>query len=71
MKKTIVGANVKKYISKSGLKQKFFAEKIGMTERQLSDIINGRKIIDSSMILTLCEALEVSPNELFGYDKTA
>lgn len=58
-------------IKQKGLKQKYVAEQMKMTERKLSDILNGRKIIDEKIILSFCNALNVEPNELFGYDRTA
>lgn len=61
--------NTKKIILEKGLKQKYIAEKMGITEQKMSDILNERKVVDDSVILSLCNALDVSPNELFGYSK--
>ena len=63
--------NTKKLIQKKGYKQTFIAQKMKISDRKLSDILNHRKVIDVSIIFSLCEALEVSPNELFGYDESA
>lgn len=62
---------MKAIIKKAGYKNKFVAEKMGITERQLSDILNGRKIIDYKIILLFCQATDTEPNELFGYNKSA
>ena len=52
---------VKNILSQKGLKQKFVAQKMGITERKFSDIVNNRKTIDESVIRSLCSALDVSP----------
>ena len=66
-----ISNNVKRIIREKGLKQKYIAEKMGITERKLSDILNGRKVIDEGIIMSLYDTLNVEPNELFGYDKSA
>lgn len=71
MCKSVVAQNTKRLIAKFGLKQKAVAERMNISDRRLSDILNGRKIIDDVIIQSLCNALDVEPNELFGYDKSA
>lgn len=60
---------MKSAIGKSGYKDKYVAEKMGIRPRKLSDILNERKVIDEKIILSFCNALNIEPNELFGYDK--
>ena len=60
---------VRSTIKNKGIKNKFVAEKIGISERKLSDILNGRKTIDVDIVCSIIKALGVSPNELFGYGK--
>lgn len=67
MMKSEIASTVKRIIKQKGLKQKYVAGKMGITERKFSDIVNGRKTIDENVIRKLCFALEVTPNELFGY----
>ena len=62
---------MKAVIAKSGYKSKAVAEKMGIEPRKLSDILNERKVIDEKIISSFCNALDVSPNELFGYDESA
>ena len=57
---------MKAAIGKSGYKAKAVAEKMQIEPRKLSDILNGRKIIDEKIISSFCNALNISPNELFG-----
>lgn len=60
--------NVKLLIKTSGLKQKVVAEKAGMTEQQLCDLLNGRKTFTSDYVCPLANALNVTPNVLFGIE---
>lgn len=62
---------IKKIIDDKGLKHKYVAQKMGITERKFCDIINGRKVIDEEIIRLLCNALETRPDILFGYNKPA
>ena len=65
---SIVATNAQRIIQSKGLKQKNIARKMNLTENQLSSIFNGRKRIDSDIVISLCGALDVSPNVLFGYE---
>ena len=58
--------SISEIIERKGIKQKFLAEKMGISEKQMSDIMHGRKTIDWVIIKKLCIALDVSPNELYG-----
>ena len=62
--------NTKKVIKNKGYKQTFIAKKMNITDNKLSDILNFRKTIDVNIVFSLCNALEVLPNELFGYEKS-
>ena len=58
---------IKKTIDEKRLKKCAVAEKIGLTPQQFSDMLNGRRTIKISDIPKLCVALQITPNELFGY----
>lgn len=58
---------IKILLAKKGLRQKDLAQKMGWTEKKLSNALTGRKVIDDSTIRSFCEALEVTPNDLFEY----
>ncbi len=66
---SVVAANIKKYINEKGFKQKAIAEKIQMSERNFSAMLNGRKNVDCTYIVPICIALDVSPNDLFDYQR--
>lgn len=56
----------KEIIQDKGLKQKSVAVKAGYTDQQLSNLLTGRKIFSAYDILRIANALEVTPNDLFG-----
>lgn len=63
--------NLKNLIKKSGLKNKAIAEAIGLSDKQFSDLLNGRRVIREKDIPLICRALGTEPNELFGWKKSA
>ncbi len=69
--KSTVAPNIKRIIKTNGLKQKIVAEKAGFKEKELSNMLNGRKLVSDIDILPLCIALGVTPNELFGVERGA
>lgn len=62
---SVIAENTKRIISEKGIKHKAIAAKIGMSEKQFSDLLNSRKIIRDTDIEVLSIALNVTPNELF------
>lgn len=71
MSENNVVINAKKAIIASGLKQKVVAERMNISYKKLSNILTGRKMVDANIVISLCKALDVSPNELFGYNTSA
>ncbi len=63
-----VRTNIKRILNKKGYKQKYIARKAGYSENTMSNIINNRKRINDSDILRIAQALEVTPNDLFGFN---
>lgn len=62
---------MERVIFEKGLKKRTVAEQIGLTPQQFSDLLNGRRRLKSTDVLPICEALDISPDELYGYDKLA
>ena len=58
-------------IEKSGLKKKSIAEAMGLSYKQFSDLLCGRRVIRESDIPLICRALKTDPNTLFGWDNDA
>lgn len=59
-------SNICNLITERGLKQGAVATMAGLSARQLSDMLNGRRIIKPCDIRAIAEALGVTPNELYG-----
>lgn len=62
----LVACNIKQIINDKGFMQKRVAEKAGYSQKKFSDMLNGRKRICDNDVLNIANALEVTPNELFG-----
>ncbi|QPS71963.1 helix-turn-helix domain-containing protein [Lactococcus garvieae] len=60
--RAIIAANIKKYIQKSGVKQKDFAAKIGVVPSTLSDYLNMRIMPSQGVIQRMAD--------FFGVDKS-
>lgn len=52
-------------IKRRGFKQAAIANMAGLTEQQLSDIINKRRKLDANEMFSLCVAMNIEPNVLF------
>lgn len=62
---------IKGIIAEKEIKKQTVAKKLGLSPSKFSDLLNGRRIIRGSDIIAICEALDISPNELFEYKKGA
>ena len=61
----IFGNNVKNYRLLKGLTQEQLAESISISAVQLGRIESGKNACGIQIVLKLCEALFVTPNDLF------
>lgn len=61
--------NVRAAIEDSGLKQKFVAEKAGISEQTLSAILNGKQKIEADLFFILSDVLKMAPETLYKYQK--
>lgn len=55
-------------IESRGLKQKYVAEKAGFTPADFNNLLCGRKLFKADYVIPICNALGVTPNELFEPD---
>lgn len=65
----IVAIRLKKVIKDKGIKQTIIAEKAQITVQELSDMLNGRriiKVIDIQKLLEILKEFNVDANYLFG-----
>lgn len=65
---THVVENTKRIIEEKGLKKVAVAQKAGYTAQQFSDILNHRKVVKDIDVAAIANALEVTPNDLFGQE---
>lgn len=57
--------HIKQLIADKGLKQKYVAEQMGLSQNDFSNMMNGRKDFKVEYVAPLCKALGISANELF------
>lgn len=62
---------IRSIIEQRGMKYAAVARTAGMTPRQLCDMLHGRKTFDVKYVISLCRALSITPNELFGVDNNS
>lgn len=62
----VVPENISKLIRERGLKQSAVAEWAGYSQQQLSDMINGRKIIKPCDVVAIANAIGVEVAALFA-----
>ena len=55
---------LKNLISDRGFNQSAIARKANMTPSKLNDILNLRRRLDANEMFNLCDAMEISYNEL-------
>ena len=68
MYQTCVADNIKRIISEKGYKQTAIAQKAGYSSQQFSAIVCRRKVLKDTDIAAIANALNVTPNELFGIE---
>lgn len=66
MYKSLIADNTRRIINDKGLKMRAVAYRAGFSDKQFSALLNGRKIARDIDIFAIANALEVTPNELFG-----
>ena len=66
---TPAAENISRLINENGLKQVYVAEKAGFTPQELSDMLNGRRLIKACDIPKLALALDVEINEIYEAGK--
>lgn len=69
MKTDSIGAFIQVLRKDKGLTQKELAEIIGVSDKTISKWENGNSLPDTSMLLPLCEALDIGVNELLSCER--
>lgn len=66
----MVNDRVCRAVADSGMKQKFIAEKIGMSEPTFSAVLAGKRKLDVDEFFKICVVLKMRPEVLYNYDGT-
>lgn len=61
-----IAENTKRIIERRGLKHKAIAKRAGFSIQQFSAMLNHRKVIKDVDVIAIANALDVTPNDLFG-----
>lgn len=54
-------------IEARGIKQKFIADKLGISESALSAMLKGRQKIDIDTFFGICSLLQMTPDEIYAF----
>ena len=65
----IVGKNLRYARKANGLTQKQLADEMNKYQSDYSEYERGRVQLDYEKIVFLCDRLDITPNDLFGYDE--
>lgn len=63
----MVGERLITHMEKKCLKQASVARMAGYTPKQFNDLLHGRKILKEKDVTQICAALNLTPNDLFGW----
>ena len=63
-----IGNNIKQARKYKGLTQIQVAKMLNMTQQQYSRFENGIFELNYSQLIQICQILNTTPNEIFGYD---
>ena len=58
---------LKAFIASKGVSQTFIANKIGMKNATLSNMLNGRATLKSETLEAVCSAMGVTPADFFAF----
>jgi len=64
----VVGENLRAARKTKGLTQKEIAEMLGKYQPDYSEYETGKIELDYAKIVFLCEKLDITPNDLFGWE---
>lgn len=67
--KSLIADNVKRIIKEKCVIQSSVARKAGYNPKTFNNMLNGRKVIADHDVEAIANALNVSPNELFGWNE--
>lgn len=60
---------LREIIDARGLKQKFIAEKVGISETAISSMLNGNQKIDIDTFFAIANVLQMTPDEIYSFKR--
>lgn len=69
MKYLIFSQNLRKALEDNKMTQQTFADQIGISQATVNRWLNGVNEPDFATLLTVCRILNISPNEILGYEE--
>lgn len=67
---SIFSSNLQRYMEDRHMNQRQLAKAAGLTETSVSRYLNGTRIPNLETLTDLCDALNVTPNDLTGYGRS-
>ncbi len=64
----MIGKRLQEKLSQLGLTQQKAADRLGISQSRLNQYLKDKREPDSAMFCKICEAFEVTPNWLYGFD---
>lgn len=64
----MIGERLQAKLNGLGLTQQKAADKLGISQSRLNQYLKNKREPDSQMFVKICEAFDVTPNFLYGYD---
>lgn len=58
-----VQSRVIRYVKDMGIKQRFIAQKTGLSESAVSNIFNGNRKMSADEFMKVCQAIGKTPND--------
>ncbi len=58
--------NIVHILNVRGIKHKYLAMEMGISDKKLSAILNNRQGISHEQIVDVCRILNITPNDLYG-----
>lgn len=65
----MVNERINAAVEDSGLKQKYIADRIGVSEPTFSAILSGKRKVDVDEFFSLCQVLQKTPEQLYHYKR--
>lgn len=62
----VVQARLAEYVENNGIMKTFIAQKTGMTNCKISEILNGKRELKADDLEKICNAIKADPNKFIN-----